>query len=263
MYYELYIDVLFFRNLLLDYLLLSLIAKLLKLPAGKSRRLLAASLGSAGICLLYAFSLERSWLGYLIIYVVLSTGMVKIGLGIRNFFLLGRAVALLFICSALLGGLFQWVQGRFLFPVYPFLGITLVSFWLLSAGMRFLFRFQSREENLVEVTLGFHGRKIQVRALRDTGNQLRDPVFGKPVSIITEELQKTLCQKEEVLFYPVPFHSIGKQGGMLQAFFADYLCIQTPEGRAEIIERPMLGITKEPLSSKDEYDMILHPDLLS
>lgn len=261
MYYELYIDVLFFRNFLLDYLLLSLLRRLLKLPAGMPRRLLAAALGSAGICLLYAFSLERSWLGYFIIYVVLSTGMVKIGLGIRSLSLLGRAVGLLFICSALLGGIFQWIQRRFLFPVYPFLGITLVSFWLLSGGMHFLFRFRSKRENLLEVTLAFHGKKIRVRALRDTGNQLRDPVFGKPVSIITEELQKILCQKEEVLFYAVPFHSIGKKGGILQAFFADYLWIQTPEGKSEMIERPLLGITKEPLSSKDEYDMILHPDL--
>ena len=53
MYYELYIDVWFLRNLLMDFLLLSLLQRILKCPAGKLRRLGAAEIGSTGVCLLY------------------------------------------------------------------------------------------------------------------------------------------------------------------------------------------------------------------
>lgn len=262
MYYELYIDVVFLENLLLDFLLLSLLKRILKCSAGRLRRLLAAVLGSTGICLMYVFSVEQGFFRFLFIYVLLGTVMVKIGLHIKDRRTLGKAVILLYLCSMLLGGIFQWVQERVSLPVYPFLGISLISFCLLEAGMHWLMRFRSGKQNLYQGTVRFHGRTVPVKILRDTGNYLRDPVFGKPVSIITEELQKELCQEEEILFYAVPFHSIGRENGIMQAFFADCLCIQTPEGEAKVIARPLLGVTKEPLSSKDEYDMILHPELL-
>lgn len=82
------------------------------------------------------------------------------------------------------------------------------------------------------------------------------------MSVITEDLQRKLCAGEEVLFLQVPFHSIGKQDGLMPAFFADYLCVETQEGQEKQTQRPLIGITKEPLSSKQEYDIILHPDLL-
>jgi len=259
-YYALYIDVLFLRNLLLDYLLLSLLKKILKCPAGKLRRMLAAVLGSAGVCLVYALSWEESWYGLLFVYVVVGVTMVKIGLQLTSGRQMGKAMLLLYLCSAGLGGIFQWLQSRVTFPVYPFLGISLVSFGVLSAAAQWLLRFRCQTGNLFTGTLKFHGRTVPVKILKDTGNNLRDPVFGKPVSIITEEVQKKLCQ-EEIFFYPVPFHSIGQTNGMMQAFFADCLWIRT-EDEIKTIEKPLLGITKEPLSSKKEYNMILHPELL-
>lgn len=263
MYYELYIDVLFLENLLLDYLLLSLLKKLLKCPAKRIRMLLAAALGSAGVCLVYTFSLQRTFLGAVFIYGILSTVMVRAGLRIKDWRLLGKAIALLYICSFLLGGIFQWVQRNLKLSVYPFLGFSLISYWILSASVGWFMNYRNKAQNLCEITISFRGKHIQTRALRDTGNQLYDPVFGKPVNIITEKVQKALCGEEEVLYQQIPFHSIGKQGGLMKAFFADYLCIHKAEGDMLLVERPLLGITKEPLSSKNEYSMILHPDLLN
>ena len=168
----------------------------------------------------------------------------------------------MYLCTFLLGGIVQWIQRYLKFPVYSFLGLSLVSFWILSGGMGWLMRVKGREAGLVKVTLGFHGRVLRIQGLLDTGNHLYDPVFHKPVSVITEDLQRKLCAGEEVLFLQVPFHSIGKQDGLMPAFFADYLCVETQEGQEKQTQRPLIGITKEPLSSKQEYDIILHPDLL-
>ncbi|MCI8599154.1 MAG: sigma-E processing peptidase SpoIIGA [Lachnospiraceae bacterium] len=263
MYYELYIDVLFLENLLVDYLLLSLLKRILKCPAKRIRMLLAAALGSVGICLVYIFSLQGTFVGTLFIYVVLGTVMVRAGLHIKDWHLLGKAIVLLYICSLLLGGIFQWVQRNLEFPVYPFVGFSLTSYWILSACVGWMERFRKRSHNVCETTISFRGRNIHTKALYDTGNQLYDPIFGKPVSIITEELHQLLCKEEEVLYQQVPFHTIGKQGSIMEAFFGDYLCIHTAEGEVRLIEHPLLGITKEPLSSKNEYGMILHSDLLN
>ena len=60
MQYELYLDVLFLENLLVDYLLLSLLKEILKSPAGRLRRLLGAALGSMGVCGLYLLQSLRT-----------------------------------------------------------------------------------------------------------------------------------------------------------------------------------------------------------
>lgn len=262
MYYELYLDVLFLENLLADYLLLTLLNRILKSSAGRMKRLIGAAVGSLGICGLYLFSIESTLAGKLLIYVIFSTVMVKIGLGIRDWRGCGRAVVLLYICSFLLGGIFQWIQSRLRFPVYPFVGFTLISYWLLSTCMRWLMTLRERLGNVYETVVGFRGKTVRVKGLLDTGNKLRDPIFQKPVSILTEQVKQELCGDEEPLYQMIPFHSLGEPKGLMPAFFADYLCIYRANGEEKRIERPLLGVTKEPLSSQKEYDMILHPELL-
>ncbi len=262
MYYVLYIDVLFLENLLLDYLLLSVTARLLKLSAGRIRRLLCAALGSGLLCLIYALFPGCPPAGFLLLHTAIAAVMVWLGLKTRGLRIFGKALILLYLCSFLLGGIFGWLQNYIRFPVYPFLGLSILSYWLLSLGMGWLTRFRQKERHIYSVTLGFHGRVLKLRGLVDTGNGLHDPVFGKPVSILTKELQLALCGAGDVLFYPVPFHSIGKKDGLLPAFYADFLQIES-EGRTLCrVERPLLGVTKEPLSSKKEYGILLHPDLL-
>jgi stage II sporulation protein GA (sporulation sigma-E factor processing peptidase) len=261
-YYELYIDVLFLENLLVDYLLLMLVGRLLKCPAEYLRKLIGSAVGSAGVCALYLLGVERSAAGFFFIYVILSTVMVKVGLRIRRRSLLMRAVGLLYICGLLLGGIFQWIQRHVAFPLYPFLFFSLTSYSLLSVCMEWLMRYRSRTRNILEVTLCLRGQRVCSKALLDTGNQLRDPVFGKPVCIITEQLYQELRGQEPVLTRPIPFRSIGKENGLMEVFTADSLSVRT-DGRPErIIEHPLLGIVREPLSSEEDYHMILHPDYL-
>ena len=182
-------------------------------------------------------------------------------IAVRSRTLLGRAVILLYLCSFLLGGIFGWIQGMIKFPVYPLPRALASKLLAFVAGGRWLFRFRQNEQQICSVTLGFHGRILRLRGLRDTGNSLRDPVFGKPVSLLHRGLLEALCGTEEILYYPVPYRSVGKENGLLPAFYADFLQIETEDGPVLRTERPLLGVTKEPRSSKNEYDILLHPDL--
>ncbi len=262
MYYALYIDVLFLENLLLDYLLLTITARLMKLAPGVIRRSVSAALGSLLFCLACVFLPRCPAPVFLLLHAAAAAVMAWSGLGIRDLRSLGKALILLYLCSFLLGGIFGWLQRVLRLPVYPFLGLSLISCWLLSLGMSWLMRFRRERQHLYPVTISFRGRSVRTRGLIDTGNALRDPVFGKPVSVLDPELQLELLGAEPPLFYPVPFHSIGKKAGLLPAFYADFLQIETEDGSLCQIERPLLGVTKEPLSSKKEYGILLHPDLL-
>ena len=125
MYYTLYIDELFLENLLLDYFLLTVIGRVLKLPVGRLRRLLGAALGSLGLCLLYVFSLERTWIGAVLLYGAIAGLMVGVGLHPGSRGLFGKAAVLLYLCSFLLGGIFRWLDRFFgsgvsVFILFPY-----------------------------------------------------------------------------------------------------------------------------------------------
>jgi len=62
-------------------------------------------------------------------------------------------------------------------------------------------------------------------------------------------------------FRIVPFHSVGKDRGILEAYFIEKMEIKK-EGEHIVIEKPMIAITKDNISGKKEYQMILHPALL-
>lgn len=260
MYYELYIDVLFLENLILDYLLLRLTRLLLGCPTTQPRLLLAAGLGSLSFCILCGVSLMWTVPGMLISYIGISVLMVKLGFHIKEWRLLARAVGLLYICSLLLGGIITWLEGVIALSVLPLWVLMALSLVLLEILARWLFSMRKQKARLCEVTLSYGGVLRRATGLWDTGNSLYDPLHCKPVSIVERRILEPEVSKEELLFQ-IPYHSLGEANGMLPALIADYLSVQLGDRRC-VISRPVLGLTEEPLSSDGSYDLILNPDLV-
>lgn len=104
--------------------------------------------------------------------------------------------------------------------------------------------------------------KCSVTALIDSGNGLLEPLSKKPVSIIEkasiEKFQKELKAEN---FRVVPFTSVGKERGILEAYFIEELVIKK-DGECIMVEKPVIAIAKDIISAKKEYQMILHPALL-
>ena len=242
MYYTLYIDVFFLENLLTDYLLLTVTGRVLKIRIPEVRRLLAAGIGSLTVCLVYLAGGQNSLAGKLIQYGAAAAGMVFTSLPKNQRGLFWKALFLLYLNG--------------------FLFFTLLSYELLSLAAKLLFRQKEQEQSIYAVTIRYQENTCTVRALLDTGNRLRDPVFGKPVSIITADLKTELLGEQEPVMYPIPYHSVGRKTGFLPAFYADALELTGMDGACIRTEKPLLGITKEPLSLTENYSMILHPALM-
>ena len=105
-------------------------------------------------------------------------------------------------------------------------------------------------------------KKCLVTALCDSGNGLEEPISKVPVSVVEEKLirpYKEGLKKEK--FRMVPFHSIGKERGILEAYFIEKMEIVN-EGENMVIVNPMIAITKDKISAGENYQMILHPALL-
>ena len=78
--YELYIDVLFLVNFMMDYILLLLVRKMLKCTATHGNICIGAMTGSFLTCLVIILPVLHPFLKFILFHVVVNTAMIKAGL---------------------------------------------------------------------------------------------------------------------------------------------------------------------------------------
>ena len=99
-------------------------------------------------------------------------------------------------------------------------------------------------------------------ALWDTGNRLQEPFTGEPVMLGEQKLLSHLWKRgEEPVLRVIPFHSVGKETGLLRVFQADYAEVEK-EKQWYRVDNPWVAICEHYLSADGEYEMILHPEML-
>ncbi|MBQ7491136.1 MAG: sigma-E processing peptidase SpoIIGA [Clostridia bacterium] len=199
-----YVDTLFFLNFAVDYCLLFLTARL----CGQYRRrrflLLGAAVGAVFAVILYFpvippfFSIPLR-LGVCAVVTFAAFGRQSprrlLHLG-GMFAFLSFAMAGLVMLVALLGGEAASRNGVVYFRASAlavgagFGLLYLASMWLMGRGRAVPGR------GTVEVRAQCDGREIRFRALRDSGNLLRDPSAGRPVILVDRETAAGLFSKE-------------------------------------------------------------------
>lgn len=104
MYQEIYIDVVFAANLLMDYLLLRLVGWFLRCRAGRRRCFAAAALGAFGSCLILCIPSENTPVLTVALHGFCALVMLRIGLKIQKGALLLKAFLMLYLTAFLCGG---------------------------------------------------------------------------------------------------------------------------------------------------------------
>ena len=196
-----YVDALFFLNLLTDYLLCLLSARLCGLYLKRKRYLLAALLGAlyALLTVLPGFAFLASPLGKL----AAGLGMGVIAFSEEEKPL--RCILCLFAVCACFGGLLYALQlgGG---GARISLRLLITAFLFCYGVLRLLSRFRSRHSDAqtAEVRLLLNGRESCFHALRDSGNSLRDPDSGAGVLVVSPRVLRPLFAQYAVLFEQLP-----------------------------------------------------------
>lgn len=257
MYYEFYIDVFFLENMFMDYALLLLAGQILRFKISFRRLLFSSFSGALGACILVMLPFRNLIWTFLFGYVLLSILMIKIAFTVTQRRDLYRGVLCLYGISFLAGGIFQTLFSRITLPVILLGILSVLVLTLLLKGYQSL---KYKTQNLYSVTLSFHEKTKTIQGLKDTGNHLKEPVLGRPVSVADHKIMKELLDQDAKLFY-IPYHSIGKSSGILTSATLDYMCIQRGDA-CQRIEHPVVAISREPVSSKGEYQILLNPIIM-
>ena len=266
MHYKLYIDILFLENFMMDSLILIAIQKILAIRQSVVRSFAGGATGSILTCLVIAVQLRASIRG-LLFHTIINTVMLMTGLHITSRRRFIQAFLLLYLCSIAIGGIMQifrpWLRG-----ISLFFGCTIVCWCLGMQGWKLLNCFAVRRKQMPQVLLYAKGQKIAVRALADTGNVLTDPLTGAPVSILSDEVYKSIEKNEtgtdltkentdtgeEAIRY-IPYQYIGGTS-VIKIVRIEKMCVC---GTEELwVEHPLIGISDVTFGREEEYQMILN-----
>lgn len=275
-----YLDSLFGLNLLIDYCLVLASARVCGVVLRRWRYALAALIGA-----LYAALMVLPGCGWL------ANGAMKLALGAAMALIafggeahLARCTVVFFAVSAAFGGAVY--AASMLAGVSPGSGalvtvsgrVLALSFAACYAAVSLVFRRRAkaadREVRTVTVTLA--GRSVTLKALRDSGNDLHDPVSGLPAAVVEraavlplfpalhalpDDAVQTLealsalpeCTGRVVL---LPYRAVGVAGALLPAFRPDSV-------RIDGMPEPMLlALSAQALTSDGAFAMVLPPKKL-
>lgn len=275
MTYNLYIDVVFFINFVMDYLLLCILRIILKEKTTWLRMAAGSGAGALWACIVTVWPVLPRALEGLVTYTVISILMIKLSFQIKGVREVIKAVLGLYLSAVTLGGgiyaLYQHTRAGYyveqlirgggmdsapaaillLCAAGVYTGLN--GIWLVISEVR------QRQSHIYSVTLSYQGRTETVSALLDTGNHLYEPVTHKPVHIVTAEVLEGLCEQVTAIIY-IPYHAIGTEEGILPGVFLDSMMVGQGEKKITIT-KPLVAISKQPLSPSGEYQMLLNEDL--
>ncbi|MEY8391480.1 sigma-E processing peptidase SpoIIGA [Lachnospiraceae bacterium 45-W7] len=255
MEYELYADIWFMTNLLMDCVALGIAGKIMKQRIHMKRLLLAAFAGTAGS--MGFFFLLHSFVWYqLLVHLLVNPLMVWLCFraGKPKQFLCQWAVT--YLSVILLGGSLEWCASNLAGMEYflPCLLFAIVFLWIAE---KILECFRREKEMVYDLLLLTTEGNISVKGFFDTGNLLMDPLVGKPVHIIKKKILEEQIEKGKLLPRMIPFHSLGTENGLIEAVTIEGMYI-IKEGRSLYLDRPVLGLAEGNLFQDDGYSVILN-----
>lgn len=216
-----YIDIILLINFIIDLLLLLSVSFLLKRRASITRIIISSSIGSLSTLLL--FVIHNNFL--LLIYkLLISIIMIIITFKYNNFHYFKDNLIYLYIISIILGGTIYLINNQIssinngLIFTSNNLKINLFLLTIITPIIIYKYlittkNYQITYSNYYDIDIYYNDLCIKGTAFLDTGNNLKDPYFKRPIILINKELIN-----EPVKTFLVPYSVVNNQKGLLEVF---------------------------------------------
>lgn len=286
-----YIDVLLALNLWIDFVLLLLTARLLRIPCKRWRMVLGALAGAASACLVFLPAMPAAAAA---LVKLLAAGVILlIAFPFRGWLPYIKAVVVFFAVSTMLAGIagalwffaapqgFYVVNGVIYYDVSP---LTLVLLTVISYGALCLFDRFTRKRAPVnrefQVLVDCGQKPVALRVLYDSGHSLTEPFSGSPVVVVRRDKLDAVLPPEirdALQSEPpagaaggaaavaarhklrlVPFRSVGGDG-LLPAFQPAHMTAAAPNGACRDITGAYVALCDT--LGRGEYEGLLGSDI--
>lgn len=263
MYYEIYVDTLFLVNFVMNLYLLMLANVGARRTATRLRIIGAAAVGAIIYVIGLWFSFLPPVLGLLIQGTVALILMIKIAFRPCSIAGYKKMLEMLMGYSLLVGGAIYILMGYVEGMADRSLGIAFIMGvgGLLYMFCSYLLEQRKTGQEFCRVILHNGESTVEISGLWDTGNGLVEPISGKPVSVVNKSVLEQLWPAGlPELFRIIPYHSVGKEKGIMKAYFVESMLVEL-DGIPKSCKGVYVAAGDRKVSGKGTYEMILNPML--
>lgn len=296
---EIYADVVFFINFIMDFLIFWIVSKLLKKKTDCKKIILGTIVAAGLYCMIMFVPVLMKFYNFFAALAILMISAM-IAFKPRNVGEMLKIVFLFHISAFAIGGagiaLFYYIDlsnviGNMIsfdinnFPFKVLIAVTAGSYIIIKISIGWIKSLYSKNKQYYNISVSFENKEVTFKALLDTGNSLQDPLTSTPV-IVAEfsAVKKFLPDTIKLIYYEkkeenltevlknitdsdicnrirmIPFSSVGVKNGMLLGFVPDKVEVENEEKKIQI-KNVVLAIYNYQLSKEGNYQALINPDI--
>lgn len=296
---EVYADVVFFINFIMDFFIFLIVSKLSKKKVTKKRLLLGSIIASVLYCLIIFIPFLQkiyNFFGALVILMISITvtfrplnikELIKLLIlaHIAAFSIGGAGIALFYYTDLpnAIGNMISFNIQNFPFKILLITATT--SYIIIKLSLGWIKNIFTKNRVFYPIKIYFNNEGITLNALVDTGNSLFDPVTKQPVIVAEFSVIKDFLPDSIKLIYyegkendlsmiinnleddkmskkirMIPFSSLGVKSGMLIGFKPDTVEIQNNDDKI-IFKDVIIAIYNYDLSKDGTYQALINPEI--
>ena len=287
-----YIDIVIIENLIMNYIILCATGIVSKIKIRHLRLIMASLLGAIYSVVAYMKILEIY--SNIVLKILLSVIIVYIAYNPQTVKKLWKTLVMFYLVSFVFGGVaFSLIyiikpqdiimkNGLFLgtYPLKTIILGAIVAFAIIIIAVKIIRKKFTTKDMICDIEIMLNNKKINTKALIDTGNMLKEPITNTPV-VVVEKILLYECIPKEILnninqiiggdlekipqqiqsqyiskLKLIPFSSLGKQNGMLLGIKVQQIKI-IKESEEITKENIIVGIYQQSLTKNGEYQALM------
>ena len=276
-----YVEYVFLENLIIDFMLLFITGKLIKRIIIFKRLIIASLIGSLYVIL--TFYIRRVFMTFFIVKFSISVLMIMVAFDSKGILTNIRVVICFYITSLIMVG----IMSALYYLTYDKLTVNaiIMSIFIGYGALHFFFKeikdriLKHNYKRTVIISIGNKSKTL--RGYIDTGNELKDPVTGKPVMVInidclrdiigdelhnriidfyqSKSYENLINQKNLINLRIIKYNTISNSGESIVCIMPDEIEIINENNN--IFIDALIGIHPKKIS-KDDYDALLFKKIL-
>ena len=287
-----YIDIVIIENLIMNYIILCATGIVSKNKIRHLRLIMASLLGAIYSVVAYMKILEIY--SNIVLKILLSVIIVYIAYNPQTVKKLWKTLVMFYLVSFVFGGVaFSLIyiikpqdiimkNGLFLgtYPLKTIILGAIVAFAIIIIAVKIIRKKFTTKDMICDIEIMLNNKKINTKALIDTGNMLKEPITNTPV-VVVEKILLYECIPKEILnninqiiggdlekipqqiqsqyiskLKLIPFSSLGKQNGMLLGIKVQQIKI-IKESEEITKENIIVGIYQQSFTKNGEYQALM------
>ncbi|MDD3224026.1 MAG: sigma-E processing peptidase SpoIIGA [Clostridium sp.] len=219
-----YLDVLMFENLCINFFLIYITAETLKIYVKLKYIAAAAFVGSLYV-LVIVYPVPKIFTS-LIFKILVAFIMIFVCFRKSNFLFNLKAVCILILYSMLVAGFCIFMEfengnvqdlNSLNFSYKYILIAVFISYVLIHRLIVYVKDRKKINNYIYDVYITVNSREKKIKAFLDTGNELKEPATNLPVMIVERGVLKDVNIENEKIFY-IPFKGVNGLNGVLKGF---------------------------------------------